>query len=160
MENIINSFFIKQSRITELTFEFTERLWIQSVQYEVSTVEHIPYIATTGGRNKLYKLEENPDVTKYGEDLYHIRSIMKDSITAEDVEINVMYQIDKATRNVFKVSHLYVAFEDGTKKILYNETAETYMCILRTLQTRFPELVSGLFVKIGNDYKYFLDIEL
>ena len=43
---------------------------------------------------------------------------MKDSITAEDVEINVMYQIDKATRNVFKVSHLYVAFEDGTKKIL------------------------------------------
>lgn len=34
------------------------------------------------------------------------------------------------------------------------------MCILRTLQTRFPELVSGLFVKIGNDYKYFLDIEL
>ena len=91
MENIINSFFIKQSRITELTFEFTERLWIQSVQYEVSTVEHIPYIVTTGGRNKLYKLEENPDVTKYGEDLYHIRSIMKDSITAEDVEINVMY---------------------------------------------------------------------
>ena len=76
MENIINSFFIKQSRITELTFEFTERLWIQSVQYEVSTVEHIPYIVTTGGRNKLYKLEENPDVTKYGEDLYHIRSIM------------------------------------------------------------------------------------
>ena len=27
MENIINSFFIKQSKITELTFEFTERLW-------------------------------------------------------------------------------------------------------------------------------------
>lgn len=116
MENIVNSFFIKQNRITELTFEFTERLWIQSVQYEVSMVDHIPYIVTTGGRNKLYKLEGNPGVTKYGEDLYHIRSTMKDPKTAEDIEINVMYQIDQATRNVFKVSHLYVAFEDGWYK--------------------------------------------
>lgn len=161
MENIVNSFFIKQSKITELTFEFIpERQWIQSVQYEVSSIDHVPYIVTTGGRNRLFKLYENPDVTKYGKDLYHIRSIMKDSKTAEDTEINVMYQIDETTRNVFKVSHLYIAFEDGTKKILYNETAETYMCILKTLQTKFPELVSGLFVKIGDDYKYFLDLEL
>lgn len=161
MKNIVNSFNLTgRGRIIELSFDFSERYWIQSVKYEVNTQDKIPYIVTTAGRSKLYKLQDNPEVISFGEDLFYIHSIRKDQNTAEDIDVDVLYQVDINSGNVFKVSHLFIHFEDEYKQVLYGESIETYKNIFSILQTKFPELVQGLFVKTDGVYKYFLDLEL
>lgn len=152
--------FLGNGKITALTFNITSRQWIQSVRYEVNAHDNLPYIVTVSGRQKLFKLSDNPDVLEFRNDIYYIHSLQKDPETAEDIDVDIVYQVDKSSGNVFKVPHLYIQFENGNHQVFYNETAETYYNILTTIQKQFPDIVSGLFVKVNGTYEHFLDLEL
>ena len=149
-----------RGNIKSLTLDLSERQWIQSVQFEISGCDRSSYIVTTGSRQKLFNLKDNPEVTKFGEDVYYIHGLMKNHDTAEDIEVDVVYQVNESSGSVFKVPHLYISFEDGSDIFLYNETAETYYNILSVIQKNFPEIANGLFIKIDGTYKYFLSLEI
>lgn len=149
-----------RGNIKSLTLDLSERQWIQSVQFEISGCDRSSYIVTTGSRQKLFKLNDSPDVTKFSDDIYYIHGLIKNNDTAEDTEVDVVYQVNESSRNVFRVSHLYISFEDGSSIFLYNETAETYLNIITTIQKQFLEIAKGLFIKIDGVYKYFLDLKI
>ena len=67
-------------------------------------------------------------------------------------DVDVLYEVDKDTNNVFRVSHLYIEYDNSEKILLYNESMETYFNIFNTIRQQFKHMVVGLMMKVNGVY--------
>ena len=149
--NINNSFSLRKGNfITKITFDNCERSWIQPVQYEDhSTLGKRIVLASS--RAVLFKLEDNPDVIEVmNNKLFYISKSYIEDGKIKDVD--VLYEVDKDTNNVFRVSHLYIEYDNSEKILLYNESMETYFNIFNTIRQQFKHMVVGLMMKVNGVY--------
>lgn len=149
--NINNSFSLRKGNfITKITFDNCERSWIQPVQYE----DHSALgkrIVLASSRAVLFKLEDNPDVIEVmNNKLFYISKSNIEDGKIKDVD--VLYEVDKDTNNVFRVSHLYIEYDNSEKILLYNESMETYFNIFNTIRQQFKHMVVGLMMKVNGVY--------
>lgn len=149
--NINNSFSLRKGNfITKITFDNCERSWIQPVQYE----DHSAFgkrIVLASSRAVLFKLEDNPDVIEVmNNKLFYISKSYIEDGKIKDVD--VLYEVDKDTNNVFRVSHLYIEYDNSEKILLHNESMETYFNIFNTIRQQFKHMVVGLMMKVNGVY--------
>lgn len=149
--NINNSFSLRKGNfITKITFDNCERSWIQPVQYEDNS-SFGKRIVLASSRAVLFKLEDNPDVIEVmNNKLFYISKSYIEDGKIKDVD--VLYEVDKDTNNVFRVSHLYIEYDNSEKILLYNESMETYFNIFNTIRQQFKHMVVGLMMKVNGVY--------
>ena len=160
MSNSLNNSFSlrKGDFIVRVTFDDCERTWIQPVQYE----DHQVFgkrIVLASNRSVLFSLKDDPDVKEViPNKLFYISKKYIEDGEVKDVD--VLYEVDSETNNVFRVSHLFIEYNNGECILLYNEIPKTYYNILRVIKEKYSDMVRGVFVKKDNIYIPFLSLQL
>lgn len=170
MENINGSVFLPiGAKITSLSVEVLkeENAVVRNVQYQI--VNGVESVVDNISRKPVFVLTDNPNVSS----LTRLNPDFGKSFIlftkAPGVEMGTVYRVDEKNGYVYKVSHLYLEYivPDGKEDIMgWNSGAicilsgskKSYETILRWLQTEKKDSISGLIVKMGEDWLPFSEI--
>lgn len=167
MIDIPNSLYIPDSNIIKFTFDPGEKMWIQQVRYEHRFNQTNDFgetiISSVDGKILLDLTNEinNGSVRRLDKPFGRLKIFYINLDTIEFSgprnKVSTVYGVDKDTKYVYKLSHLYFQTESGNEVLILDETRESYLNIINLLKTRFSSKVENLLVFQEGVYIPFLE---
>lgn len=150
----------KGCTITEITCEIlpTENVLVKNVQYQ--KINEKIDIVDSVSRRSIFNLNANPNVLKINKPDFGLVYYIK--YREPGNETTSMYRIDPDSLYVYKTSHLAIKYivEDGEEyAFVISGSKNSYLSILKYLQENYKEETMQVFIKVGEDFMPFSELD-